>query len=207
MSLRNTAYLAAICLTLGSISMAWAGTSNSLMDVSPDGKRLIVANSDNGTVTIVDTADRKALREIKVGDKPEGVAWIGQGPLAAVTVYREDRVVFLDTEKGQVVKSLKVANEPYGIVTNKAGTTAWVTNEYPGKVSEIDLAAHKVVREIKAGVNPRGIALSHDESCLYVTEFYTGTLHALDLKKGEIVDSWKGHSTDNLCRKDRKSVV
>ena len=35
-------------------SLAHAGDSNSLMDVSPDGKRLIVANPDNGTVTIFD---------------------------------------------------------------------------------------------------------------------------------------------------------
>ena len=65
---------------------AWAGSSNSLLDVSSDGKRLLVVNSDNGSVTVVDTAERKALREIIVGDKPEGAAWIGDGPLAAVTV-------------------------------------------------------------------------------------------------------------------------
>jgi YVTN family beta-propeller protein len=170
------------------------------MDLTPDGKLLLVANSDNGTVTVVDASNRKAPQEIKVGDKPEGVSWIGQGPLAVVSVYREDRVVFLDADKGQIIETLKVANEPYGIVANKAGTKAWVTHEYPGLVSEIDLTNHKIIREIKVGANPRGIALSPDESRLYVTEFYTATLHAVDLKKGEVVDSWRGHSTDNLCR-------
>src|SRR5438128_11295501 len=93
------------------ISTAQAGASNSLLDVTPDGSRLLVANADNGTVTVVDTAERKALREIRVGDKPEGVAWIGKGPLAVVTVYREDLVVFVDTEAGRVVEKVKVANE------------------------------------------------------------------------------------------------
>jgi YVTN family beta-propeller protein len=179
---------------------AWAGTSNSLMDLTPDGSRLLVANSDNGTVTLVDTADRKSLREIKVGDKPEGVAWIGKGPLAAVTVYREDLVVLVDTNAGRVVEKLKVANEPYGIVANKEGTIAYVTHEYPGVVSEIDLTNRKVAREIKVGAFVRGIALSADESRLYVSEFYSAVLHAVDLKKGVVVDSWRGHSTDNLCR-------
>jgi YVTN family beta-propeller protein len=192
--------LMALALFIGFESFSLAGTSNSLMDVSPDGKLLLVANSDNSTVTVVDTASRKALREIKVGDKPEGVTWIGAGPLAAVTVYREDRVVFLDAEKGQVIERLKVANEPYGIVSNKSGTKAWITHEYPGTISEIDLASRKVTREMKAGVNVRGLALSSDETRLYVTEFYTAKLHAVDLQKGEVVDTWKGHSTDNLCR-------
>jgi len=192
--------LMALALFIGFESFSLAGTSNSLMDVSPDGKLLLVANSDNGTVTVVNTASRKALREIKVGDKPEGVTWIGAGPLAAVTVYREDRVVFLDAEKGQVVEKLKVSNEPYGIVSNKSGTKAWITHEYPGTISEIDLASRMVTREMKAGANVRGLALSSDETRLYVTEFYTAKLHAVDLQKGEVIDSWKGHSTDNLCR-------
>src|SRR5262249_25061618 len=79
-----------------------AGTSNSLMDVSPDGTRLLVTNADNGSVTVVDTLARQALREIKVGDKPEGITWIGNGPLAAVTVYREDVVIVVDTGDGRI---------------------------------------------------------------------------------------------------------
>jgi YVTN family beta-propeller protein len=179
---------------------ACAGSSNSLMDVCPDGTRLLVANADSGTVTVVDTAARKALYEIAVGEKPEGVTWIGDGPLAAVTVYREDWVVFLDAGAGKVVGKLRVPNEPYGIVATKDATRAYVTHEYPGTVSEIDLKERKVLREMKAGSSVRGIALSPDEQRLYVTEFYSAVLHAIDLKSGTVVDTWKGHSTDNLCR-------
>jgi YVTN family beta-propeller protein len=180
-----------------------AGSSNSLLDVSPDGAWLLVANPDNGTVTVVDTAARKAVREIKVGEKPEGVCWIGNGPRAAVTVYHEDRVVFFDAHDGQIIKTLSVPDEPYGIVANKAGTVAWVTHEYPGLVSEIDLQNLVIKGTTKVGAFVRGLALSPDESRLYVTEFYTAILHAIDLRpdgKREVVDSWKGQLVDNLCR-------
>ncbi len=180
--------------------VARAGSSNSLMDVSPDGTRLLVTNADNGTVTVLDVAGRKKLHEIPVGDKPEGVTWIGSGPLAAVTVYRDDLVVFIDTATGKVVKRLHVANEPYGIVALRDGSRAYVTHEYPGTVSEIDLKERKVLREIPAGSMVRGIALAPDEKKLYVTEFYTGSLHAVDLAAGKVVDSWKGQSVDNLSR-------
>jgi YVTN family beta-propeller protein len=200
MSLRLAACLVLVSLLLGSIPPAHAGSSNSLMDLTPDGGRLLVANSDNGSVTVVDTTTNKAIREIAVGDKPEGVTWIGDGPLAAVTVYREDRVAFVDTAKGEVVAKLRVPNEPYGIVATKDETRAYVTHEYPGTVSEIDLGERKVLREMKAGENVRGLALSPDEKRLYVTEFYTGALLALDRQRGGVVDTWKGHSADNLCR-------
>ncbi len=189
-----------LCAAFGLASIAQAGTSNSLLDVSPDGTRLLVTNSDNGSVTVVDAVARKALREVSVGDKPEGVTWVGNGPLAAVTVYHEDCVVFLDTRTGRIVDRMTVADEPYGIVANRAGTRLWVTHEYPGTVSEIDPQTRKVVREMKVGEHVRGLALSPDEGRLYVTEFYTAILHAVDLKTGKVVDSWKGHSNDNLSR-------
>lgn len=179
---------------------ALAGSSNSLLDVSPDGTRLLSTNADNGTVSVVDIARRTVLHEIKVGEKPEGITWIGNGPLALVTVYKDDLVVFLDTANGKVLHKLHVADEPYGIVATRDGSRAYVTHEYPGTVSEIDIASRKVVRQLPAGNMIRGIALSPDEKRLFVTEFYTVALHALDLTSGKVVDSWKGQSSDNLAR-------
>jgi YVTN family beta-propeller protein len=183
-----------------SVNPVLAGSSNSLMDVSPDGARLVVANADNGTVTFIDLKTRKVLKEVAVGDKPEGVTWIGTSSVAAISVYRENKVVFVDAAKGVVVHTLRVAHEPYGIVATKNGERGYVTHEYPGKVSEIDLKTRKVLREMPAGSMVRGIALSADEKRLYVTEFYTGALNAIDLERGKVVDTWKGHSTDNLAR-------
>src|SRR6516165_2065610 len=109
MPLRPAGYVF-VCVALwGLPAAAWAGASNSLLDLSPDGTLLLAVNADNGSVTVVDTAARKALREIPVGEKPEGVTWIGKGPLAAVTVYHEDRVVFFDADTGRVVQNLAVA--------------------------------------------------------------------------------------------------
>lgn len=200
MSSRFASRLILAAFLFCSIRPAHGGSSNSLMDITPDGKHLLVANSDNGTVTVVDATADKVLREIAVGDKPEGVTWIGNGPLAVVTVYREDRVAFVDTSKGEIVEKLSVHSEPYGIVATKDGSRVYVTHEYPGLVSEIDAGKRKVLREMKAGSMVRGLALSPDEQRLYVTEFYTGMLIALDRKSGAVVDRWKGHSTDNLCR-------
>jgi YVTN family beta-propeller protein len=182
------------------VPAAFGGTSNSLMDVSPDGSRLLVVNSDNGSVTVVDAVRRAALREIKLGDKPEGVTWIGNGPLAAATVYRDDLVVFFNADTGAVLTKLPVADEPYGIVASRDGRRAWVTHDYPGTVSVLDVAAQKVLSEIKAGAFVRGLAVSPDEKRLYVTEFHTGALVAVDLATGQVVDRWQGHATDNLCR-------
>jgi YVTN family beta-propeller protein len=192
--------IAALIVALGLPAVLDAGSSNSLMDVSPDGRWLLAINNDNGTVTVIDVAKRTAVREIAVGAKPEGVTWIGNGPRAAVTLYREGAIAFFNAQTGEVGTKLKVAVEPYGIVADADGKRAWVTHEYPGTVSEIDLTAEKVVRELPAGAFARGIAVRPDEKRVYVSEYYTGILRALDLDTGKEVDSWKGHTTDNLSR-------
>ncbi len=151
-------------------------------------------------MTLVDVQKRVAVREIAVGAKPEGVTWIGAGPRAAVTLYHGNAVVFFDALTGQVGKKLQVSAEPYGIVADPEGKRAWVTHEYPGTVSEIDLEGEKVLREFSAGAFVRGIAVRPEENRVYVSEFYTGILRAIDLASGTEVDSWKGHTTDNLSR-------
>ena len=178
----------------------FAGPSNSLIDVSPDGKRLVVANTDNGTVTVVDLKARRAVCEVAAGDHPEGTAWVGSGPLALVTVYGDDAVLFLDAEQKKVVYRLPVADEPYGVVATKDGRFAYVTHDYPGTVSEIDVAARKVTREFKVGAGCRGIALANDEKTLYVTEFFTANLVAVDRDSGKVTDRWEAFGSDNLAR-------
>src|SRR5438874_509119 len=146
MLMRTGACLLFGVMMLGHPAGVLAGTSNSLMDVSADGERLLVANPDNRSVTVVDTESRRRLFEIPVGDKPEGVAWIGDSRMAIVAIYNEGSIVFVNGEDGRVTQKLQVAAEPYGIVANRAGTRAWVTHEYPGMVSEIDLERRRVVR-------------------------------------------------------------
>ena len=189
-----------ITLALTMPTTAVAGTSNSLLDVTPDGKLLVVANTDADSVSVVDAKGRKLLHEIPVGDHPEGVAWIGNGPLVVVTLWGEDKLAFVNADTEKVAFALNVDDEPYGVVVTKDGKLAYVTHDYPGTVSEIDLEARKVLRTFKAGDCVRGIALSNDEKTLYVTEFFTAKLIALDIASGKITDSWLGGETENLCR-------
>ncbi|MBX9580816.1 MAG: c-type cytochrome [Gemmataceae bacterium] len=192
--------LSSLALALALALPTRAGTSNGLLDITPDGKRLVVANTDAGTVTVVDAKARKKLCEVPVGDHPEGVSWVGDGPLVLVTVWGDDRLVFLDADAGKVVHTLAVADEPYGVVVTKDGSRAYVSHDYPGTVAEIDLAARKVLRTFPAGACVRGLALSPDEKTLYATEFYTAKLIALDRASGKVLETWSGPASDNLCR-------
>lgn len=178
---------------------AFAGSSNSLMDLHPDSTRLAVANTDAGTVTVVDVKARKKLAEFPCGDHPEGVTWAGKSDTFLATVWGDDRVMFYDAAKGHQF-TLKVDDEPYGVVATTDGKFAYVTHDYPGTISEIDVAARKVVRTFPVGKFTRGLALSADEKTLYATEFFSAGLVAVSRETGKVTDAWPGYDSDNLAR-------
>jgi len=177
-----------------------AGNSNSLMDLSTDGKLLACSNRDSGTVTIVDLKTNKKLREIRVGLKPEGVSFVGDSYSVAVAVYAEDKVLILDANSGKTQASVDVFDEPYSVVSNRSGSKLYVTLEFPGQIVEIDTKANKISRTFSAGEFPRGLAISSDEKSLFFSEYRTAHLGKVDLKTGKETDHWEGPRTYNMAR-------
>ncbi len=183
-----------------SANLAVAGSSNSLMDISADGKVLACSNRDSGTVSIVDLATQKTVREIPVGHDPEGVSFVGTTHSLAVAVYRDDVVVFLDGDTGKELGRTAVFDEPYGVVSARDGAKVYVTLSYPGQVLEIDATSHAISQTWEAGKFTRGIALSPDDRRVYVTEYYTGIVRSLDRTTGKPLEEWIGSEQDNLAR-------
>lgn len=194
-------HFAVLLATVLSAATARGGLSNSLMDISADGRLLACSNRDSGTVTIVDLGTNQAVREIPVGHKPEGVTFLGDSHQLAVAVYADDVVRVLNADDGAVLASVEVFDEPYGVVASPDGRRVYVTLSYPGEVVEIDPQAGKQVRSIAVGSFPRGLALSADGSRLFVTEYYTGVVKEIDVAAGTVTEhAWTGSKEDNLAR-------
>lgn len=193
-------FLAALAAAACLPQWALAGTSNSLLDISTDGKLLACSNRDSGTVSIVDLATNAKVHEIKVGLHPEGVSFLGSTHHLAVAVYGNDMIMFIDGDTGEKTGATDVFDEPYGVVSDKAGKRLFVSLDYPGQIIEIDAETKRVVKPHEAGRFVRGLALSADEQRLYATEYHTGTVVALDAVSGKKLDTWPGTSNDNLAR-------
>ena len=195
--------LAVVCggLTGAAPTIAVAGSHNSLMDISADGRLLACSNRDSGTVTFVELPSLQVRHEVPVGHKPEGVSFIGATHRVAVAVYGDDRVRLLDGERGEVTADIDVFDEPYGVVSSSDGRRLWVTLDYPGTVVEIDPAAATIVRSLPVGAFTRGAAITADDARLFVTEYYTGIVREVDLQSGAVTEhAWTGSPQDNLAR-------
>ena len=193
----------------GTVQTAYAGVSNSLMDLSQDGRLLACSNRDSGSLSIVDLESGKLLREIRVGRHPEGIAFLGDTHQIAVAVYADDVVAIIDADSGKVLKRIAVEDEPYGIAATPDGQQVYVTLEFPGKLIRIDPQSGAVDQSWTIGHFPRGIALGTDGH-IYVTEYLSGALLQFDSQTGQVLNRdpgnaeiqprWAGTQEDSLAR-------
>ena len=117
------------------VSPVMAGTSNSLMDISSDGRLLACSNRDSGTVSVVDLKTNAITREVRVGAKPEGVSALAgksvvlTGTLDAMT--REQARNRIERAGGRVVSSVSRQTD-YVVVGRDPGSKA-------ARASELDI--------------------------------------------------------------------
>jgi YVTN family beta-propeller protein len=167
------------------------------LDVTADGRKLVVADRDNDAVTVVDLAQRTIVGELDLrpgvidarqhgvagGEYPYWVAIKGS-ETAYVTSMRDGEVDVVDiTAKPALTARIRVGGTPNRMVLDRAQASLFVASDNTDSVSVIDTATNQVREVIDAaappgllarkthfrGAAPNALALSADTRRLYVT--------------------------------------
>ncbi len=105
--------------------------------VTPDGETLFVANLDDDTIAVIDTAEKSVTNRIPVGNGPWGVTVAADGDFVFVTNSLEDTVSMIDTDTLIVVRTVFVGNQPLGIAAPANGDFAYAVNQTGNTISKI----------------------------------------------------------------------
>ncbi|WP_330305628.1 MULTISPECIES: bifunctional YncE family protein/alkaline phosphatase family protein [unclassified Streptomyces] len=162
--------------------------------VTPDGKRLVVADRLADAVTVVDVGDG-SMATTAVGHDPYAVVLADGGNTAYVTNQGGNTVSVVDVSGAAPVQSdsIEVGTHPNAVVADAEGDTLYVANGDSDQVSVIDAATRKVTRTIglapyrhaPVGSNPDALALSEDGRRLYVANSGNNDIAVVDLKEGK----------------------
>jgi YVTN family beta-propeller protein len=135
------------------------GTRDEGFDVSPDGKEAWVANSADGTVSVVDLAAMRVTATLDVNVKSANrLKFTPDGKRVLVSMLGQGDVVVIDTASHQVLKRIPIGHGAAGIQIQPDGARAYVACTPDNYVAVIDLKALEVVGRIDAGGNPDGLA-------------------------------------------------
>ena len=117
------------------------------LNISPDGKRVFVANTQANYLTAIDIATNQ-VHNIELGSiGGRAVTFSRDGLFALVTVEAESRVYVIDVETLEVKRHLPVGPGPRGLTLDSADNTLYITNfarthpfrPKPGRKGEIGL--------------------------------------------------------------------
>ena len=117
------------------------GTGPLGLGVRPDGKLVVVANSDSNNVSFINTQLNAVVATTTVGTNPSDVAFSPDGIKAYVSNSGSNNVSVLSTITGSVAATIAVGNTPFDVAVSPDGTKAYVVNRLSNNVSVIDLRA------------------------------------------------------------------
>jgi YVTN family beta-propeller protein len=139
------------------------GRGPSGVAVTPDGKKVYVSNSDDGTVSVIDTATNTAAATVDVGNSSWGVAVNPSGTEVYVANLGDTEsnlngyVSVIDTAADRVIATVPAGKEPYKVAVSPDGTQVYVTNRGSNTVSIIDTATKEVLDTVTVGLRPWGV--------------------------------------------------
>ena len=113
-----------------------------------DGKRAYIANIGSGSVTVVDLAQGKVVKDIPTGEGAEGIAITPDGREVWVANRGADTVSIVDTTTLEVVATLKVPQFPIRVKITPDGKKALVSCARSGDVAVLDAGSRKEIQRI-----------------------------------------------------------
>ncbi len=135
------------------------GNGSEGFDVSPDGKEIWVANSQEGTVSIIDVASKKVIDTLAANvQSANRLKFTPDGAHVLISGLRLENVVVLDAHTRKEIKKINIGHGAAGIEMQPDGTRAFVASTPDNYVCVIDLKTLEVTAKIDVGVEPDGLA-------------------------------------------------
>lgn len=152
------------------------------------GERVVTANADAGTLSLIDPAFGVVLDELMIGDEPAWVAALGPNRVVATTLIGGDLVIVsLVGDKLVETGRLRLGFEPEGLDVSADGTTACVALSAVDRVAIVDLATPAVRAEVVVGRLPRFVACAADGRTAAVTCSAESGVVIVDTEAAEVV--------------------
>ena len=135
------------------------GKGSEGFDVSPDGKEIWVANAQDGTISVIDLAAKKAVQTLDANVRGANrLKFTPDGKLAFVSSLGGPDLVIFDVATRREVKRVPIGHGAAGILMQPDGLRAYVSCTPDDYIVVIDLKSLTITSKINAGKNPDGLA-------------------------------------------------
>jgi len=182
-------HIAQLHRALAAALLLLAVNCTSALAIEP-GERVIVLNSGEGTVSVIDRATRKVVNSYPVGKEPHHLMPVlNKDDELVVANSASNDLVFLNPLTGEVKRRLSRISDPYQLGYSPDGK--WFVS-VSLRLDRVDIYAmpnYELKARIATKKTPSHVAFSADSSVAYITLQDSNELVALDLNSHK--ESWR----------------
>lgn len=161
------------------------GNSPSFVAASPDGKHVYIANGNDQSLTVVDTATNQVTATIPIAaGPPQFLTFAPDGRTLYVTVSNEQGTIHaidaLDTASNAVIATIPQPGMPLRVAVSPDGQRLFVANHEIPSVSVIDAATNTVIGQVNVAPNPHWVTFSPDGTRAYTANHESNVVSVID---------------------------
>lgn len=128
-------------------------------DITPDGKELWAAHSQDGGISIINLFTKSVIHTFNVQTKRSNrLKFTPDGRLVLISDLNAGELVVLERETRKVLKRMPLGRQLAGILVQPDGARAYVAATGDNNVAIIDLKTLDLIDRITPGVGPDGMA-------------------------------------------------
>lgn len=158
------------------------------IEFSKDGKKLIITNEADNTITVHNLVTGKLLKTIhtsKYGDRPRGIKVSPDGTYYVATLEYGDNFLVLDS-KFNPVRTVKTGKTPYGIAFDRAGKRIFVAASKDKLLQVFDAKTFDKIKEIATGDRCWHFSFTPDDTQLLLACGRSNEVLVIDANKLEV---------------------
>lgn len=129
------------------------------LDLSPDGRELWTAHSQDGAVSIIDVTRRAVVSTIDLKTRRSNrLKFTPDGAHVLITDLDAGELIIVDAKARKEIKRVTLGRQVEGILITPDGSKAYVAEAGDDAIAVIDTKTWTVTTRIKPGAGPDGMA-------------------------------------------------
>jgi YVTN family beta-propeller protein len=162
--------------------------------VTPNQRKLYVANIGSGSVTVIDRSHpfpSRAVTSVATAAGAEGIAVTADGQHVWVTNRAANTISVLDSSTDRVVDTFESGGTmPIRVKFTVDGKQAWVSNARSNTVTVFDTATRKRLDTIEVGAVPVGIQMTPDGKRAFVANTNDNKVTVIDVASRRVLSTF-----------------
>ena len=161
------------------------------IEFSKDGKKLIITNEADNTITVHNLATGKLIKSISTkayGDRPRGIKVSPDGSYYVSTLEYGNKFIVLD-KNFKVTRTVETGQSPYGISFDRSGDRIYVASSKEKAMQVYDAKTFEKIKDISTGNRCWHFSFTPDDKEILLACGKSDAVVVIDIEKLEKTNS------------------